>query len=87
MHTMDDLKDLLIEMDCTPDHVGELVNAIHEVSNGHRRFPVCMALAVYLKLLISQSDCNPKEELDIILDLADAYGVTLQKRHKRDLKL
>lgn len=85
MNTMDDLKDLLISMDCTPAHVGELVNAIRELSNGHRRFPVCMALAVYLKFLIEQTEGDPKKELEIILDLADAYGVNLQKRQKRDL--
>lgn len=80
MHTMDDLKDLLISMDCTPDHVGELVNAIRELTNGHRRLPVCMALAVYLKFLIEQTDGDPKAELEVILDLADAYGVDLRQR-------
>lgn len=81
MNTMDDLKDLLIEMDCTPEHVGELVNAIRDLSNGHRRLPVCMALAVYLKFLISQSDGDDHEqELEVILDLADAYGVNLRQR-------
>ena len=80
MNTMDELKDLLMEMDCTPDHVAELVNAIRELSNGHRRLPVCIALAVYLKFLIEQTDGDPKEELEIILDLANAYGVDLRQR-------
>lgn len=81
MNTMDDLKELLAEMDCTPEHVEELVNAIRVLSNGHRRLPVCMALAVYLKFLISQSDGDDHEkELEVILDLADAYGVDLRQR-------
>lgn len=81
MNTMDDLKHLLIEMDCTPDHVGELVNAIRDLSNGHRRLPVCMALAVYLKILISQSERDDHEqELEVILALADAYGVENRQR-------
>lgn len=81
MNTMDDLKHLLIEMDCTPDHVGELVNAIRDLSNGHRRLPVCMALAVYLKILISQSDRDDHEqELEVILSLADAYEVDNRQR-------
>ena len=80
MNTMDELKDLLMEMDCTPDHVAELVNAIRELANGHRRLPVCIALAVYLKFLIEQTDGDPKEELEIILDLANAYGVDLRQR-------
>lgn len=87
MNTMDDLKELLIEMDCTPDHVGELVNAIRELSNGHRRLPVCMAFAVYLKFLIEQSDGDPKKELEIILDLANAYGVDLRPRETGDRKV
>lgn len=80
MNTMDDLKDLLISMDCTPAHVMELVNDIRDLSNGHRRLPVCMALAVYLKFLIEQTDGDPKEELEVILDLANAYGVELRQR-------
>lgn len=81
MNTMDDLKDLLNEMDCTPEHVGELVNVMRELSDGHRRLLVCVALAVYLKFLISQSDGDDHEkELEVILDLADAYGVDLRPR-------
>lgn len=81
MNTMDDLKDLLNEMDCTPEHVGELVNAMRELSDGHRHLPVCVALAVYLKFLISQSNGDDHEkELEVILDLADAYGVDLRPR-------
>lgn len=81
MNSMDDLKHLLIEMDCTPDHVGELVNDICDLFNGHRRLPVCLALAVYLKLLISQSEGDDHEkELEVILDLADVYGVENRQR-------
>lgn len=80
MNTMDKLKDLLNEMDCTPDHIEELVNAIREICNGHRRLPVCIALAVLLKYLIEQTDGDPKGELETIMDLANAYGVNLRQR-------
>lgn len=80
MHTMEDLKNLLLEMDCAPEQVAELVNGLGEVGNGHRRFPVCIALAVYLKFLVAHSGGDdPEQELELILDLAEAYGVDVRQ--------
>lgn len=80
MNTMDALKDLLIELDCTQDHVMELVNSYREVTNGHRSVPACVALAVFLKFLIANADGNdPEKALEIILELADAYECDLRQ--------
>lgn len=39
MDKMNELKALLYDMDCTTQHVAELVNEFREDSNGHRRLP------------------------------------------------
>lgn len=78
MHTMEDLKNLLTSMDCTPDNVELLVYGFNGAAEGYRRLPVCVALAVYLKYLVEHAGGDDaQEQLELILDLANAFTVEL----------
>ena len=82
MSTTNNIETLLIEAGCDGASIEGLVDRICQATKGKEVLAVGIAAAIYLKFVARQlcADNNDSTNLNVLLDLADAYDVDIRRR-------
>lgn len=74
---MNDIENMLIEHDCDPETIANVVNDFRNVVVKHAPLQSCLAMAVLLKLLATKGSDDPNEQIKMLFELADCYNAEL----------
>lgn len=82
MSKNNEIAELLIEAGCDPENIDRLVKRLCQAMNDNAVLPVGIAVAIYLKSLAQRlcDDNDADTNLDVLLDLADAYNVDVRSK-------